>query len=252
MRAFANQAVSTPGLAGIIFTTVCDQMRRGCERIPTADPPAFCFNVPATWQTDAALQLYIDELARLGDFLVQLGGRHPDKTTLVHTLHRCIEPPSPEQPTTAPAGIPIALTGGPRTMLDSSLCDLVEELGGTIVLDASEQGLLGRPPSFDKSLAETDPMRALADAYLRRLPGVSRRPNTPLHTWLAERIMESRARGVILLRQLWCDLWHGEVARIRDALAIPLLDIDLDGEDPIPRNHTRVEAFIEGLRSCQR
>lgn len=251
MRAFANQAASAPGIAGIVFTTVCDQMRRGCEQMHPSGAPVFCFNVPSTWRTDSALQLYMDELDRLGIFLVRHGGSHPEKTTLSHTLHECATPPPPDRPT-LPGAVPVALTGGPRTKLDSTLCDLVEELGGTIVMDASEQGLLGRAPSFDSSLIDAAPLRALADAYLRRLPGVSRRPNTSLHTWLDERITDSGAHGVILLRHLWCDLWHGEVARIRDALSVPLLDIDLDGEDPVPRNRTRIEAFIEGLRSCRR
>ena len=44
----------------------------------------------------------------------------------------------------------------------------------------------------------------------------------------------------ILLRQVWCDLWHAEVKRLRDWLDLPLLDLDLNGDDPVARNRTRV------------
>ena len=35
--------------------------------------------MPSTWQTAAARQLYLDELRRLGRFLVELGGKSPDR-----------------------------------------------------------------------------------------------------------------------------------------------------------------------------
>ncbi len=247
MRAFANQVAGDHALAGIIFSTVCDQMRRGYEQVGAGKPPAFCFNMPATWQTESAVGLYMDEMRRLGRFLVSLGGHEPGDDALSRTI-RSANPLPPSLPSASADEVPLAITGGPRTQLDAGLLRFIEDHGGRIVLDASESGLLGHPPSLDMTLAETDPRRALADAYLRRLPSVSRRPNSSLHQWLSKHVSQSGAAGVILLRYLWCDLWHAEVARLRDALSVPLLDVDLDGEDPIPRNRTRLQAFIEGLR----
>ncbi|MBT7303518.1 MAG: 2-hydroxyacyl-CoA dehydratase, partial [Victivallales bacterium] len=233
-----------PHVAGIILTTVCDQMRRGYEFITDRGLPSFCFNVPATWCSESAVQLYVSELERLSRFLVSLGGRQPDTNAIRDAIHEC----SPSPSTVAGGGqIPLALTGGPRTKLDERLIDLIEETGGHIVLDATESGLLGVPAVFNMKHVDTDPMRALAEAYHSRLPGVSRRPNDDLHTFLAAQVTASQASGVILLRYLWCDLWHAEVPRIRKALPVPLLDIDLDGEDPVPRNRTRIQAFMEGL-----
>jgi benzoyl-CoA reductase/2-hydroxyglutaryl-CoA dehydratase subunit BcrC/BadD/HgdB len=248
MRAFVNQAVGEPQVAGVILTTVCDQMRRGCERIDTRSTPAFCFNVPATWQSAASLQLYGDELERLGRFLVDLGGARPSDETL-SSMMLDFEAKRPVATTTAGDGnaIPIAITGGPRTKLDESLLDLIVESGGKLVLDATETGALSTPPPFDSGQVRSNPRQALAMAYHGKLPGISRRPNDAIHGWLAAQVAASGAAGVVLLRYLWCDLWHAEVPRIRDALSVPLLDIDLDGEDPTPRNRTRIQAFLEGL-----
>ncbi len=257
MRAFANQVANAPALAGIVFTSVCDQMRRGHERVTALETPTFCFNMPSTWQTEPALELYMAELLRLSRFLVRSGGTEPDDkllSTSICSHHELasvfsVQSPLPSSPPGRDqALVPLALTGGPRTQLDDGLLAFIETQGGHIVLDASENGLLGHPSSFDMDLVQSDPRRALADAYLRRLPSVSRRPNNALHPWLKKQVTHSGAAGVILFRYLWCDLWHAEVARLRETLAVPLLDIDLDGEHPIPRNRTRLQAFIEGLR----
>jgi len=70
--------------AGLVLTTVCDQMRYAAAVIDRQGrQPVFLFNVPATWQTAAARQLYLDELRRLGRFLVQLGGKSPSAEELV-------------------------------------------------------------------------------------------------------------------------------------------------------------------------
>jgi benzoyl-CoA reductase/2-hydroxyglutaryl-CoA dehydratase subunit BcrC/BadD/HgdB len=254
MRTFINQAIKAPNISAIVLTTVCDQMRRGYDLIHQSDMPTFCFNVPSTWQTESALHLYQSELDRFSRFLVSLGGTCPNDSQLAtamqdthakrqQTLH--LQHVSQIPPNT----IPVAITGGPRTKLDNNLLSLITKSGGSIVLDATEQGLLGTPPLFDLSHVLDNPRRELVKAYHQQIPGVSKRPNDPLHTWLAERISNSKAAGVILLRYLWCDLWHAEVTRIRAAIDVPLLDVDLDGEDPIPRNQTRIQAFIESLQA---
>jgi len=65
-------------LDGVVLTTICDQTRyaaavleqRGHSRV-------FLMNVPSTWQSASVRQVYHDELCRLGNFLVRLGGREP-------------------------------------------------------------------------------------------------------------------------------------------------------------------------------
>ena len=66
--------------AALVLTTVCDQMRYAAALLKSrTDGPIFLLNVPSTWQTAAARELYRAELRRLGRFLVQLGGKSPDQ-----------------------------------------------------------------------------------------------------------------------------------------------------------------------------
>ena len=72
---------------GIVVTTLCDQMRRVYDLLVRGiDTPAFLLNVPKTWQTVAAQRLYLDELKRLGRFLVRLGGRTPSDEELAKAM----------------------------------------------------------------------------------------------------------------------------------------------------------------------
>ncbi len=247
MRTFVNQAVGEPNVSAIILTTVCDQMRRGYDFIQQSPIPSFCFNVPSTWQTQSSFMLYESELDRLSRWLVAQGGACPSDSQLAAVMQDANSRQRRNRLACPDNAVRIAITGGPRTRLDSGLLRVIEEAGGAVVLDATEQGGLGSPPPFATTHMHSNPRRELVEAYHRKLPGVSKRPNEALHTWLATHIAESEAAGVILLRYLWCDLWHAEVSRIRDAISVPLIDLDLDGEDPIPRNRTRIQAFIESL-----
>ncbi len=86
-RAFVNDVAASEDVSGVIVTTMCDQMRRVFDLlVRRVDRPAFLLNVPSTWQTVAAQRLYLDELKRLGRFLVRLGGHEPDKEELARTM----------------------------------------------------------------------------------------------------------------------------------------------------------------------
>ena len=69
--------------AAVIFSTACDQMRRGFDAAMLhGHRRAFLFNLPATWQTAAAGQIWRSELERLGQFLLAVGGRAPSPEAL--------------------------------------------------------------------------------------------------------------------------------------------------------------------------
>ena len=93
-----------------------------------------------------------------------------------------------------------------------------------------------------------DPLLELSDAYFGSIPDAFRRPNSAMYRWLKEMIGERQIKGLIFIRNIWCDIWHGEVQRMREWLNIPLLDLDLNGTDPMMRNATRIEAFLELLK----
>ncbi|UCC96678.1 MAG: 2-hydroxyacyl-CoA dehydratase [Phycisphaerales bacterium] len=279
VRSFIGQVMADKEAGGAVLTTVCDQMRRAFDIIVRNGAiPAFLMNVPNTWQTPAAQALYIDELKRLGRFLVQLGGTSPSDEALaevmleyddartsirsareylsarrfadaiaqnrvcnkLHTLHA--EP--------LVEGVPLALAGGPLMRSDYELFDMVEQLGGRIVLDATETGDRGMCPEFDRARLRKDPLRELARAYFGSIPDASRRPNSDLYEWLERELIGRAVRGIIFRRYLWCDLWHAELGRLKDRIELPVLDIDSAGENHLerPRISNRIRAFLEMLQ----
>jgi hypothetical protein len=73
--------------SALVLTTTCDQMRYAAALLGIRGScPVFLLNVPSTWQTPAAAGLYLDELRRLGRFLVGLGGKSPSREELSQAM----------------------------------------------------------------------------------------------------------------------------------------------------------------------
>jgi benzoyl-CoA reductase/2-hydroxyglutaryl-CoA dehydratase subunit BcrC/BadD/HgdB len=251
MRAFVNEACAGADTLGIILASTCDQMRRAKDHVETWSAiPVFLMNIPSTWQMPVALDIYLSELERLGSFLVQLGGKPPSRKALCAVMteydkRRASARSRREKTGPKTTGIPLALVGGPLTVQDLRLLDVIEQSGGIIVLDATENGERILPLPFDRLRMQADPVGELARTYFESIPDVFQRPNSRLYEWLGKEIRRAGARSVILLRQVWCDKWHAEVARLREALDVPLLDLDLDGEEMQTRHRMRIQAFLE-------
>ncbi|HWH71082.1 MAG TPA: hypothetical protein VNT26_16970, partial [Candidatus Sulfotelmatobacter sp.] len=205
--AFANAlerwAAAHPEEA-FIFSTHCDQLRRGFDSLVETAPSehwrsraatdllvpdrssskeerekrwrqgatggegalsrTFLFNLPATWQTAAARQLFSSELERLGRFLLSLGGRPPQSGAMQRLLAasnsaraRLLEAAAwcparayaaavarfhsdgsvclPSAPVRLNSGVvPLALLGGPLPPSHWNLLDSLERAGGRVVL----------------------------------------------------------------------------------------------------------------------
>ncbi len=307
----------------IVLTTTCDQMRRIAGLVEhEATLPVFLANIPVTWETETSGNFYLDELQRLGRWLVALGGTAPTNSQLVSLWHRYEEArrallairdrmsakqfteailalrsgdlatPSPEnqfkklseeeenssekllagegnQSEKLPSatcrtrqegrgaggeggqfGIPLAILGGPLVPQDFDLFDLVEAVGGRVVLDATDAGPRTLPAAVDRHRMDEDPLAALADAYFTTIPDVFRRPNDALYRWLAAEIDACGIRGILFRRYVWCDLWHAELFRLKQWSSVPLLEIDVVGAEGSARCRTsgRLEAFLEMLR----
>ncbi len=248
MRGFINAASESD--CPVILTTMCDQMRHGFNRLEErCDSRAFLFNLPATWQSAQSLELYISELKRLSLFLVSLGGKAPDYAELSEMMNDTDRQRQALRPfQTEPGKIPVAVLGGPLFAGDHRVIELIQQLEGCIVLDGTETGERTLPAPFNLEQADADPLRELARAYFETIPDAFRRPNTNLYRWLDEKLRQRQPRGLIMIRQIWCDLWHAEIHRIRSLTDIPLLDLDVNGEDLPVRTRTRIEAFMETLR----
>ena len=285
---FIGEVTRNRDAGGVVVTTLCDQMRRAFDVIIRGcDLPAFLMNVPNTWQTPAAQKLYLDELKRLSRFLVRLDGMPPSKDTLAKIMleyddaRRSIRALRPylsarryaEAIATGgslPQGrdgssdgghpqaaledatlrVPLAIIGGPLMEHDFEIFDIVEQLGGRIVLDATETGERGMCLAFDRRRLADEPLMELVKAYFGGICDASRRPNSELYKWLKRELAGRAVRGIIFRRYLWCDMWHAELGRLRDWIDLPVLDIDSAGDNETERHRTsnRIRAFLEMLQ----
>jgi 2-hydroxyglutaryl-CoA dehydratase, D-component len=284
--AFANAAVRLAERQterAVVFTTHCDQLRRGFDAVPgAAQSRAFLFNLPATWQTPVAERIYSDELRRLSRFLVGLGGQAPAASALVEIIRqygqarqRLLEaapwcparayaeavarfhldgsvhlpPEAGDRRAPGASSIPLALVGGPLPQSQMPLLDAIERAGGRVVLNATEAGERSLWPAFP--LDDTQPSAALVDALAHRCLAncvdVFQRPNTRLYDWLRERLTARQARGIVLWHYVGCDLWRAEAQPMREAFGLPVLLLDADEAAP-NRSTSRLEAFLESLQ----
>jgi benzoyl-CoA reductase/2-hydroxyglutaryl-CoA dehydratase subunit BcrC/BadD/HgdB len=281
--------------AGVVLTTTCDQMRHAAALVARQEElPVFLINVPATWQTRTSRALYIDELKRLGRFLVTLGGTQPSHDNLLEmvfhydearaavrtarttrsprqfavaiaevrggareidgTLRVPIFPHAEREEcfTNVQAHVPLAIVGGPLLPQDDALFDLIEQVGGAIVLDATEGGERTLPAAFDRRRAKQNPLDELCATYFDTISDVFRRPNTRLYEWLGREIVARKVSGIVFRRYVWCDLWHAELQRLKQWSPVPVLDADVADDDSVPaRLLGRLEAFVEMLRQGQ-
>jgi benzoyl-CoA reductase/2-hydroxyglutaryl-CoA dehydratase subunit BcrC/BadD/HgdB len=262
----------------VIFATLCDQMRRAADQLILNSAPdtMFVLNVPATWQSAAARQLYSCELERLGRFLVRHGGRTPEPVELSGIMGRfaadrerllraCPMLPAREfaeavakfhrggtliehNTCRKERGVRLGLIGAPMLQAHLQFLDCIESLGGEVVFNGTaggEQGLL--PADFPEG-SDKSPFQALITAYFDSVPDVARRPNSPFYNWIEKRLRQTQAQGVIVWHYAWCDLWKAEATWLRDQFELPVLDLDAgDAREMTAQARTRVEAFLETL-----
>lgn len=265
-------------VAGAIFTSTCDQMRRIFERI-TGDlgARAFLMHVPTTWETMQAQRYYRHELRRLGCFLVSVGGRPPTSGRLLETtieyaarraalreqaarlsprayseaIARFFREGVVEAAGSGPAprrGVPLALVGGPMMDDHWALFDLVEAAGGHVALDATTWGERALPPPVDRRAAREDPFECMADAHFGGIVDAFQRPNYRLYQWVKGETRARNVRGIIVRHFVWCDTWRAEIQRMHEWDGVPVLPLDCDSTPLEPaRTLNRLQAFVESL-----
>jgi len=141
----------------------------------------------------------------------------------------------------------IAIVGGPLTGSGIELASLLESHGCRIVIDGTESGTRAVPAPIDRRLLTEDPLEAVAESWLYGIKSIYQRPNAGIFSWLEKAIKSNDIQGIMLVRWVWCDLWHGETRRIAEWSNKHSVEIDLHGSDSFERNRTRVEAFAESL-----
>jgi hypothetical protein len=206
--AFANAAVHIAEQrtsSAVIFTTHCDQLRRGFDAVAEdASQRLFLFNLPVTWQTPVAERIYLGELRRLGRFLVGMGGRAPvaaelreivsqyreARQCLLEAASWCparayaeavarfhldgsvnLPPMNGGRRATPGIDIRLALVGGPLSQLQMPLLGAIEQAGGRVVLNATEAG--------ERSLWRTQSAEAERSVYAAAMGVNSASPASP-------------------------------------------------------------------------
>lgn len=283
VRGFVAEVMKNDKVAGVIVTTVCDQMRRVFDIITRkSQVPALLMNVPNTWRNAAAQELYNDELRRMGRFLVRQGGKAPTHDSLASIMVKYemartsilaeresltareyaekIAAFGRDGPDVAAGksggavlpvvGVPLAIVGGPLMKQEFHIFDIIEQAGGRVVLDATETGERGMCSRLDAKGLRGDPLRKLAEAYFGGIPEASRRPDSELYDWLDRKLTERAVEGIIFRRYVWCDMWHAQLRRLKDLIDLPVLDIDTAGdfESEESRIAGRIRAFAEMLQ----
>lgn len=235
--------------AAVVMSTTCDQMRHAAELVGQEGATRlFLMNVPHAWQSTAALQIYISELRRLGSFLCELeGARHPSEDSLTAAVG-CPTRETPRPIASHQPGVPVALIGGHLIGGVDHASQLIRQAGGHIALDGTEYGQRCVADRIDGRHFTEDPLKTIVSAHFAEIPDPFRRPNTQFFSWLRSQIPASGVKGAVLWRYIWCDTWHAEVQRIREAVCVPLLDLDTAGvPSDASRALSRLEAFVETI-----
>ena len=279
--AFAEAAVrfaETRTDSAVIFSTACDQMRRGFDTaILHGRQRAFLFNLPATWRTAAAKEIFRAELERLGQFLRANGGQAPSPRELRREMLQSgatrkqllesapVSSPrgfaeaiarfhwdgtfSPPPPAAPENRVQLAIVGGPFLASHWKLLDEIEVAGGRVVLNATETGERSLCPAFEVEAATGNPFDALVHGYCDNMADVFQRPNTRLYSWLKPRLSSRRVRGIVLWHFTGCDLWRAEAQTLRETFGLPVLLLEAGEAAGIsPRDVNRLQAFVETLK----
>ncbi len=138
----------------------------------------------------------------------------------------------------------IGLTGSPMLLEDDCVPAALEECGaGMLPLGCT--GLQACLPSVGE-----DGMTpaGLAGAWFDAAKCSRCRPNSNTYEWLASKLSEAGAKGLVVRALKFCDLWFAERERLKRLMPVPVLVLDSDyARGGRERTRTRVQAFLESL-----
>ena len=208
------------------------------------------FNLPATWQTAAAGQIYRSELERLGQFLLAIGGTRRRRKGCGR---KWCNPAGRESVCSnqrragSPRGICRsrgAISLGRRFFAAAAVAGRSNSARpGRRAVSRAALEIAGRNRSRRRTRrAERDrnrrtqfvagdlnwrrardPFDALVHGYCDNIVDVFQRPNTRLYSWLKPRLASRQARGIVLWHFTGCDLWRAEAQTLRETFGLPVL-----------------------------
>ncbi len=132
---------------------------------------------------------------------------------------------------------------------ETSMCDVVEGLGGIVVSDLTCFGTKMMFGSIKES--ESDPLKAIADYQVITRPLCPKNLGAQklINRFVSDKIRDLKIDGVIGQNYLCCDMWGGALYVLGKELkeaGIPMLRIEREySADSTGQLKTRVQAFIE-------
>ena len=234
----------------IILATTCDQMRRSAETI-TTDTPVFVLNVPTT-NSPQALRFYQAEVGRLASCLTGISGIEPTSKSLEEAISDFNAPgPSPATESIDDgSSTPLCLLGSHLPMSFSGFSNILSDAGGTIVINGLESGPACTPNLMPATIGDAPEavVAHLSETYFTSISDIFRRPNDEFYGWLAAELKRQQAKGVLIVKNSWCDQWTVETVRLREWCEIPVLELEFTSSTLSMSALARMEAFIETCR----
>ena len=134
---------------------------------------------------------------------------------------------------------------------DTSICDIVEDLGGVVATDLTCFG--GKIIFGEVAESGPDPLQAIADYQVLNRPFCPK--NLGAHPFINKeifgRIKDYKLDGIIGQTFLCCETWSGELYILNKELkeaGVPMLRIEREyASDSSGQLQTRIQAFIETL-----
>ena len=129
---------------------------------------------------------------------------------------------------------------------DTAFVEMVEKLGATVAVD---DHCTGTRYFWNKVQPNDDPMRAIADRYVKR-------PPCPTKDWeerwrfphILQLCKDFKVQGAVIIQQKFCDPHECDIMPLRQYLdqhGIPSLFLEFDVTVPLGQFRIRVEAFLE-------
>ncbi len=132
---------------------------------------------------------------------------------------------------------------------DTEFIAMVEDLGATFVIDDHCTGTRYFHLEVDPA---GDPLTAIADRYVKRVPCPSKDwPERTRVEYIVRLAEDYDVQGAILIQQKFCDPHELDIPIIQETLekkGLATLFLEFDVTVPIGQFKTRVEAFLEILR----
>ncbi|MBI4295599.1 MAG: 2-hydroxyacyl-CoA dehydratase [Chloroflexi bacterium] len=148
-------------------------------------------------------------------------------------------------------------TTGVRLMIfgsendDFPFMEMVENLGATFVIEDHCTGSRYFWVDVDEEKAKSDPLEAIAERYVKRIPCPSKDwPDRTRGQHLLKLAKDYNVQGAIIIQQKFCDPHECDIPPLRwllESNGIPCYFLEFDVTVPLGQFKIRVEAFLEQL-----